>query len=115
MARTDAQRERHAYRKTQTMLEQTHGGNAGRSILEMLTEQLDVATRRYMSEMTGGTQKGVLIARGEIRGLARAISLMQNPYHPTRGIKQVEKDSADRVRRERAREQQTAQEAEECG
>lgn len=104
MARTD----RHEYRKTQRMLEQTHGGYAGKSIIEKLLEQLDKAMDTYldfkadpdrlMSEKT---------ARGEVRGLARAIAMMQNPYYPTRNIKQIEKDSAARVKEKRnAAEQQ---------
>lgn len=111
MSRSDAQRERSQYRKTQQMIENTHGGNAGRSILEMLVEQLDAATARYMNK-----QNAILpdrVERGEIRGLARAISMMQNPYYPTRQIKQVEKDSAARVRRSHAAEQPHASEGQE--
>lgn len=93
-----ARSERAQYRKTQQMLEQTHGGNAGRSIIGMLQEQLNAAGERYVTEMLGGTQKGMLIARGEIRGLARAVATMQNPYHPTRGIKELEKDAVARAR-----------------
>lgn len=112
MARTDAQRDRSQYRKTQQMIENTHGGNAGRSILEMLGEQLDRATLRYLEAKDDRvvTDVGVAQCRGEIRGLARAIALMQNPYRPIAGIKQAEKDSASRVRRTRhAEERNTAE------
>lgn len=114
MARSDAQRDRQQYRKTQQMLDQTHTVPAGRSIIEMIREQLDEASTRYVLGMTEGTQKEVLIARGEIRGLARAVALMQNPYYPTRAIKQIEKDSVERAKeRLRARQQQDATQAEE--
>lgn len=105
MARTEAQRERSQYRKTQQMIDQTHGGFAGKSILEKMIEQLDIATGKYLDAKASTDPliglKTEMIARGEIRGLARAISLMQNPYYPTRAIKSVEAESANRVRRAR--------------
>jgi hypothetical protein len=93
-----ARSERSQYRKTQQMIEQTHGGNAGRSIFEMLREQLGRAAGRYIESMTEGTQKDVLIARGEVRGLARAVALMQNPYYPTRDIKALEREAVEAAR-----------------
>lgn len=97
-----ARSERSTYRKTQAMLDQTHGGNAGRSILEMLIEQLNKAATRYVEQKDAraGNEDAaaVALARGEVRGLARAISLMQNPYYPTRGIKELERDAVTRAR-----------------
>lgn len=94
------------------MLDQTHGGYAGRSILEMLIEQLDKAGRRYLESKDDRvvTESGVAQCRGEIRGLARAIALMQNPYQPTRAIKQIEKDSINRVRSQINAEERAATE-----
>lgn len=114
MARSEAQRERSQYRKTQQMIENTHGGNAGRSILEMLIEELDKATGKYLDiRANGGNPPTMSTSRGEVRGLARAISLMQNPYYPTRQIKALEAESASRVRRARhAAEREAAQEGE---
>ena len=91
MSRTDAQE----YRKTQRMIEQTHGGNAGASIIERLEVQLDVAMARWMGE-DDAVKKAT--ARGEVRGLARAVGMMKSPYRPVSGLKQAEKDSAARVR-----------------
>lgn len=110
MARTDAQQARKLERLEAT----THGGYAGRSILEMLIEKLDHAMECYLDAKASTDPligiKTEMRCRGEVRGLARAISLMQNPYQPTRAIKQVETDSASRVRRARAQERTTAQE-----
>lgn len=95
------------------MIENSHGGYAGASILEQLIQQLDSATHRYLDAKESTNPliglKTEMTARGEMRGLARAIALMQNPYRPVAGIKQVEKDSASRVRRARAQERSTAE------
>lgn len=100
MARSDNQQ----YRKTQRMLDETHGGNAGRSILQMLQEQLDAAAVRYLEKKAAAiltADTDVAVIRGEIRGLARAIALMQNPYHPTRGIKELERAAVAKAKEHR--------------
>lgn len=105
MARTERQQDRAEYRKTQRMLEQTHGGFAGRSIIEMLSEQATKAADRYLTAKANAETSvdpahtaEQSLYRGELRGLARAISLMQNPHYPTRNVKQLEREAADRAK-----------------
>lgn len=107
-----ARSEQSQYRKTQRMLEHTHGGFAGKSIIEKLIDQLDKAMEKYLDFKADPDRlMSERMARGEVRGLARAIGMMQNPYYPTRDIKQIEKVSAARVKEKRnAAEQAPAQE-----
>lgn len=101
MARTEAQRERSQYRKTQRMLETGHGGYHGKSILEKITDELDRATERYLDSKDDRvvTEKGLAIARGEIRGLARALHIFAVPIYSS--IQQTEKASVRRVKEKR--------------
>lgn len=98
-----ARSERAQYRKTQSMIEQTHGGNAGRSLIEMLRDQLAHAAERYVESKEDRvvTEVGVAQCRGELRGLARAVCIIESPYHPTRGIKELEREVVQRAREAR--------------
>lgn len=97
MARSEASQ----YRKTQRMIEQTHGGFAGQSILEKITDELDAAVERYLDSKDDAvvTETGVAIARGEVRGLARALTIFAIPMYPN--VKAAEKASAARVKEKR--------------
>lgn len=109
MVRNERQRERQQARKLERLEANTYSVPPGRSILEMLIEKLDHAMECYLHART---EKEKTLCRGEVRGMARAIALMQNPYHPTRNIKVLEQESASRVRRAHA-EEQRAQEVRE--
>lgn len=100
MARTESQRERSMYRKTQRMLETTHGGFAGKSIMEMITDELDLAVERYL-DVKGNPDrlKTEMLARGEVRGLARALVIFAVPTY--RDIKQCERAAVRRVKEKR--------------
>lgn len=107
MARSD----RAEYRKTQRMIEQTHGGFAGKSILEKITNELDAAVERYLDAKNDAviTETAVAIARGEVRGLARALTIFAIPTYPS--IKAAEKAAVQRVKEKRnAAEQALAKE-----
>lgn len=102
MSRSD----RSTYRKTQRMIDQTHGGFAGKSILELITDELDRAVGRYLD---AATPEDKIRLRGEVRGLARALMIFAVPTYPS--IKAVEKAAVYRVKEKRhAAEQATAQE-----
>lgn len=93
MARSEAS----VYRKTQRMIEQTHAVPHGPSILESLTWELSDAAQKYvLGRRDGKPTEEIALARGELRGLARAVARMQNPYQPK--VKQVEKDAVREVR-----------------
>lgn len=107
MARSD----RAEYRKTQRMIEQTHGGFAGKSLLEKITDELDAAVERYLAAKEDAviTETGVAIARGEVRGLARALTIFAIPIYPN--VKAAEKAAVRRVKEKQdAAEQALAQE-----
>lgn len=40
----------------------------------------------------------VQLARGVVRGLAKAVGRMESPYYPIRGMKNAERESVRRVR-----------------
>lgn len=98
--------ERTQQRKIDRLIEHTHGGYAGRSILEMLIEQLDRAVERHLTIQDSGlgNPPSMSASRGEVRGLARAVAIMQNPYQPDH--KNVEREAAQRVREYRGRTDQ---------
>lgn len=101
MARSEAQRERSQYRKTQAVIEQTHGGFAGKSILERMTDEMDRAVGRYLDAEPGDKKQ---IARGEVRGLARALVLFATPTY--RDVSHCEKVAVRRVKEQRNAEAQ---------
>lgn len=103
-----ARNERAQYRKTQAMIEQTHGGNAGRSLIEMLRDQLAITADHYVElDGFGPDDPGTTTypkrhtVRGELRGLARAVCIIESPYAPTRGIKELEREVVQRAREAR--------------
>lgn len=110
MARSDAQRDRQLYRKTQSMLEQTHGGYAGKSTIEKLEDELDKAMNKHLDAKAAGDVMVAKQTRGEVRGLARAVGMMKSPYYPIQGLKEAETASASRVRRSRHAAEQSNQE-----
>lgn len=109
MARSD----RAEYRKTQRMIEHTHGGYAGKSLLEKITDELDAAVERYLAAKDSTDPlvglKTEMIARGEVRGLARALTIFAIPIYPN--VKAAEKAAVRRVKEKQdAAEQALAQE-----
>lgn len=87
-------------RKMQKVLAQSHGGFAGKSIIEMLEDELSEACIQYLvlKENYGGGTDGFTTAeweaagkklgeaRGRIRGLAISVAMMR---HPMRRHEQV--------------------------
>lgn len=61
---------------------------AGRSILQMMKDQLDRAMLKYLSDPNDQR-------RGIVRGLATGVAILQQPYNPN--VKSVERDSKVRV------------------
>jgi len=61
---------------------------AGRSILQMVREQLDRAMIKYLEDPTDQR-------RGIVRGLATGVAIVQQPYNPN--VKAVERESKRRV------------------
>lgn len=93
MARSDAS----VYRKTQRMIEQTHAVPHGPSIVESLEWELSDAAQKYvLARRDGKPAEEIALARGEVRGLARAVARMRSPYQPH--VKQTEKDFVAEVR-----------------
>lgn len=78
----------------------------GPSIMELIWEDLDNATRRYLDLVEEGYGKGdpeVAKARGEMIGIARTIGRFGwagNSYYPVRGMKNAIRASLARVREE---------------
>ena len=108
MARTEQQLDRQQYRKTQRLIEQTHGGFHGKSLLEQITDHLDEAVGRYL-DCTDEDKKKT--ARGEVRGLARALCTFATPMY--RDVKHCERVAVRRVKEQRnAAEQSHPQEGE---
>lgn len=81
------------YRKTQRMIDHTHGGHAGQSIIEKLTEQLDLLIVGHGDKALSEKRKNIF--RGEILGLSRAIALMRGIE-----VKDVTREAVARVRGE---------------
>lgn len=93
MSRSDAS----TYRKTQRMIEQTHAVPHGPSILESLRWELSDAAQKYvLARRDGMPVEEIALARGELRGLARAVARMESPYNPR--IKPIEKAAVAEVR-----------------
>lgn len=104
--RTEERLERSRARKVDRMMENTCTIPPGPSIMESLILDLDKATHKYLVAKANaaegwadaGHKAEVALHRGEMRGLARAVARMQNPYHPTRDIKGLERESISRVK-----------------
>lgn len=107
----DRRTQRRIERKVAKVEAQTHGGYAGPSIIEMLESHLEYACIRYLEvkdEHVGpcceDAPKLIGIARGTVRGLAEAVSLMRNPYTiqssdwMRESVKGVEKEFIRRAR-----------------
>lgn len=91
-APTDAKTQRRHERKLEKVLANSHGGFAGKSIVEMLEDELTTACIEYraaresLAGATGFDESGfsdtrdkVATARGRIRGLAISIATMRHP------------------------------------
>jgi len=61
---------------------------AGRSILQMMQDQLDRAMIKYREDPNDQR-------RGIVRGLATGVAILQQPYNPN--VKSVERESKVRV------------------
>jgi hypothetical protein len=81
------------YRKTQRMIDHTHGGFAGDSIIEKLTDQLELIIARHSDTTLSEKRKNIL--RGEVLGLSWSIALMRDM-----DAKDVIRESVARVKGE---------------
>lgn len=90
--------------------EETSVSGTGKSIIEKLRDELDRATKNYLTtkqeleddefpdrdlEMLQWEKK---LRRGIVRGLAMALGMYESPYYPKRGAKNAERESMRRIR-----------------
>jgi hypothetical protein len=59
-----------------------HGDQAGRSIIEMIWEQLDEAVNNLHEPEVTGNPFGHALLKGRALGLAEALAVLQSPYAP---------------------------------
>ena len=83
-------------------VEDSHGGLAGRSILEMIWEKLDLAyaaLQQHAARMDDDPEPSIAretlaALKSECKGLATAIAIMTNPYEPS--VPDVSKQAGER-------------------
>lgn len=100
VAHPDARGARRQARKLEKVAQHSHSGFAGKSIIEQIESQLTAACTRYLELRSGGVDERQT-ARGQIRGLAIALSFMGvNCYHGGRGnvVKAIEREYFARVK-----------------
>lgn len=107
MVRNERQRERQQQRKLERLEANTCTVPPGRSILEQVIEKLDHALECYFHAKA---DKEKNLCRGEVRGLARAVAIIENPYQPN--VRRVELEAATRVRAKQRAEERSTPEAE---
>jgi hypothetical protein len=79
------------------MLDATHTVPHGPSIIESLEWELSDAAQKYvLARRDGKPVEEIALARGEVRGLARAVARMRSPYQPH--VKEVERQFVAEVR-----------------
>lgn len=89
-APTDERTQRRHERKLEKVLANSHGGFAGKSIIELLEDELTSACVEYLaakrkfadmglSGALGDDQSRIDTARGKIRGLAVSVAMMRHP------------------------------------
>lgn len=107
--RSSSQRERSQARKLERLAEHTHSVPPGKSILEKITDELDAAVEKYLDIKASGhgNPPTMSTARGEVRGLARALVIFAVPTY--RDVKHCEKAAVRRVKEKRSAEEEAAE------